>query len=289
MRYITKEIFRFTMISAGLAMSSLVNASPSCPGGNESEPAGNLRALQHAAQAALNDDNSRYHGRRESRGAGRSEHREQSDDRSISNLRDHDRRGIDRWLGNSLTRGGGGMKNRYPDGNRISYCAGAGCPLKIPFQFSSQDMREVWAEIYQSRKRNNCLKDSQKCELLGLQFATRKMDQIVKRARLDGISDLSRYNSKAGSEGSESHKWFEKMSPGQQYLRDCVDHATNGTSFLIVLANNGMMKHHRAISPGETTFHFFTRLQSNSGTNYRFDLYSSDRTSFNKIPGVVAL
>jgi hypothetical protein len=114
------------------------------------------------------------------------------------------------------------------------------------------------------------------------------MDQIVRREKLSRIRDITPYNANAHV---PDEQWFNKRAQGDQFVRDCVDQAANGSSFLVVLANRGLMRHNRVLAPGSSGLqtHWFTRIQDNRGQTYRFDLYNSDRSDFSKIPGVVAL
>ncbi len=205
----------------------------------------------------------------------------------------YDKAGIERWLNGSAPRGDGDLKNSLPRGNKIKYCAGAGCPIKIPFTFSARHIEDVKNLMHHARMGSDCLDDTAACERLGLQHAMRAMDKIVKREKLDRMSheQVVKNSVMRDSMGSDFN-FANQIHPKQQFLRDCVDQSANGMSFLIVLANNGLVSHHSVIAPGLIHIplpHFFTRIKDSSGRIYRFDLYQTPRNGFDKLPGIKAL
>lgn len=205
-----------------------------------------------------------------------------------------DRAGIEAWLRTDIPRGRNyPVKNALPQGTRIKFCAGAGCKIKVPYSFTEAQLRDAEHAMETARRERSCSADNAACERLALQYGVRSLDQAVKRAKLTGMS-LSEITRESINRDNDNNPAFfgDKLSPGQQLLRDCVDQAANGTSYLILLAERGLVKHHRVIAPGMINLglqpHFFSRLEENGGRKFRFDLYRTPRTDFEKLPGVVA-
>jgi len=205
-----------------------------------------------------------------------------------------DRAGIVEWLNGSVARGDGDFSNGIARGNWIKYCAGAGCPIKIPFTFTKAHIVKAAEAMQSGRAQKNCLANTPACERIGLQYGVRALDNIVKREKLDSIShaQVVKNSVMRDSNGDDPSKFFNDINPRQQLTRDCVDQAANGMSFLIVLANNGLLAHHRVITPGLMFVpnpHYFTRIKEFGGRTFRFDLYRSPRNDFEKLPGVIAI
>jgi hypothetical protein len=175
--------------------------------------------------------------------------------------------------GNEQTRGDLSLgfrrqRNRLPQGNSAVICAGAGCPIKLPFTFTQAHIDRV-----REKMQRYLMEDTPAAERQALRAAVVEMELIVLHERLE---TLTRAEHLAYS--VKSHKDYSA-----RFTQDCVDQATNGTSYLLILAKNGLMKHHRVIHPGQINIfifqpHFFTRIQEiESGHIYRFDLYHRGR------------
>lgn len=196
--------------------------------------------------------------------------------------------GLTSWFNGDIPRGRGfPVKNSLPRGDSIKFCAGAGCKIKLPFAFSASNIRRAADAM-----KTACRENTAACEREGLRHAVRELDRIVRDERLKRTSlDEVIRNSINRDNGNNPDYFGDKLGQGQQFLRDCVDQAANGSSYLIVLASHGLLKHHRILAPGKINLglqpHFFTRIQENGGRTFRFDLYQTPRTSFDKLPGVI--
>jgi hypothetical protein len=109
-----------------------------------------------------------------------------------------------------------------PQGNRVTVCHAYTCKMQTPYTFSRADLAEISA-IMAKVKRN----DSPFEERRGIAYAIAKMETDVGKKL--GIKD------KAGMQFTAS---------GDSSQMDCVDEATNTTSYLLVLKSNGLIKHH---------------------------------------------
>lgn len=205
-----------------------------------------------------------------------------------------DRAGLQSWLSGDIARGRGfPVKNSLPRGDAIKYCAGAGCKIKIPFAFTALQIRKAAEAMDLARRDHACRADTANCERSALRYAVREMDRIVRDAKLERMS-LDEVVTLSITKDSQNNpeNFADRIGRKQQFLRDCVDQAANGSSFLIVLASHGLVKHHRVLAPGKMNLgpqpHYFTRLQEIAGAKrvFRFDLYQTPRTGFDKLPGV---
>ena len=109
-----------------------------------------------------------------------------------------------------------------PSGNRITVCHAYTCKMKTPYTFSRQDIAEIDA-VMRKVKRN----DTPAEERRAVAYAIAYID--VKVGKKLGIKD------RAGMQFSAS---------GDPEQLDCVDVATNTTSYLLVMKANGLITHH---------------------------------------------
>ena len=109
-----------------------------------------------------------------------------------------------------------------PQGNRVTICHAYTCKQQTPYTFRPADIAEISA-IMTKVKRN----DSPFEERRAVAYAIAKMETDVGKKL--GIKDI------AGMQFTAS---------GDPSQMDCVDEATNTTSYLLVLKSNGLIKQH---------------------------------------------
>ena len=109
-----------------------------------------------------------------------------------------------------------------PDGNEVTVCHGYSCKLQTPYKFSREEIAEI-AAIMKKVKRD----DSPYEERRAVAYAIGAMETKV--------------GNKIGITDKPGMQWAAAGRPSQQ---DCVDEATNTTSYLLVLQSNGLLKHH---------------------------------------------
>ena len=114
-----------------------------------------------------------------------------------------------------------------PEGNRVTVCHAYTCKMQDTYTFSKSDLAEI-AALMQRTKRGNTPHEERRA----VAYAIANME--VKVGNKLGIDD------KAGMQFSASG------NPSQQ---DCVDEATNTTSYLLVLYANGLIKQHSVEAP----------------------------------------
>lgn len=186
------------------------------------------------------------------------------------------------WYKSSYTRGKGYPIDVYPKARgeyqQIYVCAGAGCPIRLKIIFTPSHRAIATREMDRV-----CTENTAACELQRLRAGVRALETVVWRDLLYKVDP--REIRKAWDRNSERTLTAD---PGQdQHLTlDCVDQATNGTSYLIVLARWGLIRHHKIAPPGLEHLgmqpHFFTRLQTPTGGYLKFDLYDRSNTSLKR-------
>jgi hypothetical protein len=109
-----------------------------------------------------------------------------------------------------------------PKGNRITVCHAYTCKMQTPYTFSQKDIAEIRAVMARVKKADTAAEERR-----AIAYAIAHID--VKVGAKLGIKD--RAGMQFGSSGD----------PAQL---DCVDVATNTTSYLLVMQQNGLLKYH---------------------------------------------
>jgi len=143
-------------------------------------------------------------------------------------------------------------------GYLMTVCTGTGCQYRIPMIWTQPMLDRVAAAMGSAMA--NCDPQTAKCELKGLQRAMTIMEAQF-RQKLDRMSS------------SEIHAYMVTNANYEPYSQDCVDQAYNGTAYLMILADAGLMKNHKVYYPGFTWTHNYTRLQALNGVVIRLELY----------------
>ena len=158
-----------------------------------------------------------------------------------------------------------------PSGNRVVVCHAYTCKMQTPYTFSRAQIAEISA-IMAKVKRN----DSPFEERRAVAYAIAKMEIDV--GNKIGIKDV------AGMQFTAS---------GDPTQMDCVDEATNTTSYLFVLKSNGLIKQHTVegtmskenlakgivkLNPVQYWPHWTAMLKENkSGQKYAVDSWLFDK------------
>ncbi|MBS0253209.1 MAG: hypothetical protein JSR78_19290 [Proteobacteria bacterium] len=99
--------------------------------------------------------------------------------------------------------------------------------------------------------------------MIGLKVAAVTMEKMVHDEKLRRLS----------LEQQQAYSVKPENEVGKATVQDCVDQTTNGITYLYVLAQRGLMRHHSIFEPGATFNHHYTRIKSDQGQIYSFDLY----------------
>jgi hypothetical protein len=153
------------------------------------------------------------------------------------------------------------LKRDRATGYLMMVCTGTGCQYRIPVIWTRSMLDQVAATMGSAMAR--CDSQSARCELRGLQRAMALME-VQFRRKLDKMSS------------SEIHAYMVTNASHDPYAQDCLDQAFNGTSYLMILADAGLMKLHKVYYPGSTWTHDYTRLQALSGLVVRLEMDHRD-------------
>lgn len=113
-----------------------------------------------------------------------------------------------------------------PRGNTVTVCHAHGCQQQETFTFTDADITDLGVMMDYVR-----VSDTPEGERRAVAYAVGWMERRVGPA--------------TGTAGDRASLGFLNAS-GQL---DCVDEATNATSYLLVLQNNGLLRHHFVIRP----------------------------------------
>jgi len=120
------------------------------------------------------------------------------------------------------------FKTIPPRGNTVTVCHAYGCQEQTKFRFTSADIAKIRNIIRTTKKA-----DTPHEERRGVAYAIAWIEKRVGK-------EIGTANDRPGMEFAGSG------DPSQQ---DCVDEATNTTSYLLVMQHNNLLKHHRVARP----------------------------------------
>lgn len=120
------------------------------------------------------------------------------------------------------------FKAEMPEGNTVTVCSAHGCRHKTRFTFSRRDIAKLRAIMDRARRDG-----SPAGERRAIRKAIAWMEDRVGR-------ETGTAADRAG---------LDFLGAGDPTQMDCVDEATNTTSYLSVLAANGLLRHHEVLRP----------------------------------------
>jgi hypothetical protein len=115
-----------------------------------------------------------------------------------------------------------------PRKNTVYVCHAYGCRMQTAFRFTDADIAQLKALMTKTRKADTPFEERRAVAYAIGWMETRTGDVIGTSADLPGMDF-------AGS--------------GDPTQQDCVDEATNTTSYLLILERNGLLKHHTVGTP----------------------------------------
>ena len=147
-----------------------------------------------------------------------------------------------------------------PKGDVVHVCSAYGCKKQTKFRFTEADIAEI-KKIMKTTAKD----DSAAEERRAVAYAIGWMENRVGKA-------IGTDKDRAGMDFAAS---------GDPTQQDCVDEATNTTAYLLVLNNNGLLKHHTVGTPfakdelwrGVSGWTHWTAvlLENNGGKKYAVD------------------
>lgn len=120
------------------------------------------------------------------------------------------------------------FKSAAPEGNTVTVCHAYGCQKQTPFTFRQADLDRI-AEIMDGAR----AAETPVAERRGLARATAWIERRV-GAEIGTASDRASIDVLGSNDATQ---------------QDCVDEATNTTSYLMVMARNGLLRHHTVERP----------------------------------------
>jgi len=114
-------------------------------------------------------------------------------------------------------------KARLPEQNKVFVCSSYGCRTQTPFKFSSADLAEI--RKIMSDKRTATAAGERQATRAALAWMETRADKAV-----------GTWQDRPGDDA---------MGNGDPTQMDCVDVATNLSSYLLVLEQNKLLRHHQ--------------------------------------------
>jgi hypothetical protein len=120
------------------------------------------------------------------------------------------------------------FKSREPAGNTVFVCHAYGCQVQSPVKFGPEQVKAIAEVMRKTKKADNAFEE--------------------RRAVAYAVGWMERYvGDKIGT--SADRPGMDFNGSGDATQQDCVDEATNTTSYLLILANNGLLKYHTVGRP----------------------------------------
>lgn len=117
---------------------------------------------------------------------------------------------------------------RKPNGNTVYVCHSYGCRTQSRVRFTDADIEEIRALMKKNAKDQSAAEERR-----AVAYAVGWMESRVGR-------EIGTDKDRPGMDFAAS---------GDPTQQDCVDEATNTTSYLLVLESNGLLKHHTVGTP----------------------------------------
>lgn len=111
-----------------------------------------------------------------------------------------------------------------PLGTTVTVCHAYGCQMKTKFKFNDADVAELKAIMAKWRTKADTPEDERRGVAYAIGWIERRVGDVI------GTKD-----DRAG---------MDFAGNGDPTQQDCVDESTNTTSYMTVLANIGLLKHH---------------------------------------------
>lgn len=120
------------------------------------------------------------------------------------------------------------FQSREPKGNTVYVCHAYGCKLQTRFRFTEDDIAAV-ADLMEKTRTADTPHEERRAVAYAIGWMERRTGEVI--------------GTKADRPG------MDFMASGDPTQQDCVDEATNTTSYLIVLQNNKLLRHHTVGTP----------------------------------------
>lgn len=120
------------------------------------------------------------------------------------------------------------FKARGPRENTVYVCRAYGCRQQTTFNFTDADIAELKA-IFKKVKKDKSPAEERRAVAYAIGWMEKRVGAAI---------------------GTDKDRpGMDFAASGDPTQQDCVDEATNTTSYLLVLENNGMLEHHKVGTP----------------------------------------
>lgn len=117
---------------------------------------------------------------------------------------------------------------RAPNGNTVYVCHAYGCKMQTRFRFTDEDVQALAALMDKTRKADTAFEE-RRAVAYAIGWMERRTGDVI------------------GT--SADRPGMDFSASGDPTQQDCVDEATNTTSYLLVLQRNGLIRHHTVATP----------------------------------------
>jgi hypothetical protein len=120
------------------------------------------------------------------------------------------------------------FKSREPKGNTVYVCHAYGCKLQTRFRFTDADVAEL-SKLMETTRIADTAHEERRAVAYAIGWMERRVGDVI------------------GT--SADRPGMDFAASGDPTQQDCVDEATNSTSYLMVLAHNKLLRHHAVGTP----------------------------------------
>jgi len=120
------------------------------------------------------------------------------------------------------------FSTRPPRNNTVYVCHAYGCRTQTPFRFTDADIAALGALMAKTRKADTA-HEERRAVAYAIGWMERRTGDVI------------------GT--SADRPGMDFTASGDPTQQDCVDEATNTTSYLLILERNGLLKHHSVGTP----------------------------------------
>ena len=120
------------------------------------------------------------------------------------------------------------FSTRPPRNNTVYVCHAYGCRMQTPFRFTDEDIAALGSVMANTRKADSA-HEERRAVAYAIAWMERRTGDVI------------------GT--SADRPGMDFTASGDPTQQDCVDEATNTTSYLLILERNGLLKHHSVGTP----------------------------------------
>jgi hypothetical protein len=117
---------------------------------------------------------------------------------------------------------------REPHGNTVYVCHAYGCKKQTRFRFTDEDIATI-SKLMETTRKDDSAAEERRAIAYAIGWMERRTGDVI--------------GTKADRPG------MDFMASGDPTQQDCVDEASNTTSYLLVLASNQLLRHHTVGTP----------------------------------------